>query len=239
LEGGIQSTSPKAPPVLNPPLDTGVKQTTSSKPVVKSSATGISLDGSGFFYPADFSARYLTLRSEWRLRHPGQILTLDTLQTLSQMAYDPAPDKLRPLKQWALRGGLSPWVFRPVLQVHNKNGNQALLDLDIEARLAGTFTQLYVHPQTLLVDPTVSDSKATEEALFRDKYTIKALAPNEETRVPLPPIPLLRLLAERPRLWPSRLVLRVVVRHQGQVLQQTEWPLVLIPDHFALPFSLY
>lgn len=211
--------------------------------VTQGPSGAISLEGSGFYYPADFPARYQQAKSLWRNSHPAEKPSVEELRLFALQAYSPDSDLLRPFREWRLAGGPNPWMFRPVLYVANKSQDEALLSVHVRAVLEIELGQYYVDPTTYLTNLKHLKNTARWEVLREEVATIEALSPQEETLKPLPPVDLLAELIRRPNQWPTRMRLKTcpVKSPTAKACDGRESSVLLpfYPDHFSLPLSLY
>lgn len=197
----------------------------------------IELLGSGFYYPADFTARYLRAKSNWREAHDGEPVALDTMHILALQALDPKPDTLKLLETWRIQGGPAPWLFYPVVLVHNASQTEAVLNVRLKMKLEFQFGQYFVDPNTLLVDYEHLQNSAQWEPVLEKERWLHSLAPQEDAQVVLNPVDLLQAMENRRNQWPYAIRLTVTLLPSGQLNQSCV--LTLTPDHFALPLTFY
>jgi hypothetical protein len=200
-------------------------------------AKQIELLGSGFYYPADFGSRYMRAKSNWREAHDGEPIALDTLHMLALQALDPKPDTLKLLETWRIQGGPAPWLFYPVVLLHNLSLSEAVLNVRLKMKLEFQFGQYFVDPNTLLVDYEHLKQSAQWEPVLEKERWLHSLAPQEDAQVVLNPVDLLLAMENRKNQWPYAIRLTVTLLPAGQVIQSST--LTLTPDHFALPLTFY
>ncbi len=226
------------PPEAMQPFSNGQPAQTPSQPDVIITYT----------YQPD-AARLLTdYRRVWTRVHPGMAITRGALANEAAKAFAAAnttnsavlSDDTPDASPWSLVGPIHPWMVVPVVAVKNAT-EDAWLNVTVKAETLAQVGEWLVDDALYLTDDAHRLASGQWVRASETTWQLPALVPGQRQEWPAPPVNILALLEavsepEQPSHWINMVLVRITVTAHNLPAQQTEQPLTLTPDYFAVPY---
>ena len=206
------------------------------------------LNGTGFYYAADFDVRYRKAKADWQTANAGRIPSLVELTAMAWQAWQAyqaprgqAVERLLP--RWHMNEKPAPWVIRPKVLLTNESATASELNLVVFSKVEVLKGQWLVNPTTMLADFDHLLASAKWEPLLEEETLIPVLPANQQRLLDLPPVEVFKLFGQQTHQWPVMIKLSVALTPDtsSNVADQAAFviTLPLVPDHMALPLYLY